>query len=346
MWNNAASQRLGFNSSRPPFADASITYVGITRLSVTAFGGTNILSNHGETTDRVGGGLVWQRGPHLFQGEVGLSRDYSTPNASGGAVGTAPIGGYFMYGYRISKRVQAVIRYDNFDEGEERFGGNGIETTETGFQFPHAEHKLREYTLGINYFVDESQKLQLNLIREDPEINGTAFWGPQRTLLMAAYQIGYLAPTRPDSLRGANDRLPDELQPTSNAVFLGANFAPTLGFAAGIDIGLPNIRIVPTLLTRVSVGLLGDANAPSIFGFHGTAYVAAVDQITRKFRISGSRLSLYAGFGAGAYFDGAIYPGARVLFGTNVSRNVGMELITNITGVGRPYVSLETRIPL
>ncbi len=251
-----------------------------------------------------------------------------------------------MYGYRLSKRLQAIIRYDNFDEGEERFGGNGTETTETGFQFPHANHKLREYTLGINYFVDDNHKVQLNLVREDPEENGVEFWGPQRTLLMAAYQIGYHAPTQPDALRGANDALPDRLQPTTNAVYLGANFAPTLGFAAGIDIGLPSIRFVPGLQTRTSLGVLGDAHAPSIFGFPGTAYLAAVDQITRSFRISGSGLTMYTGFGAGAYFEGAIYPGARVLIGTNVSRSIGLELITHITGFGRPYVTLESRIPL
>ncbi len=86
IWNDPSSQRLGFDSARPPFADASVTYIGITRLSVSAFGGTHVLSTNGEVTDRVGGGLVWQRGPHLFQGEVEVARDYSAPTSQGGVV--------------------------------------------------------------------------------------------------------------------------------------------------------------------------------------------------------------------------------------------------------------------
>ena len=346
IWNDPSSQRLGFDPSRPAFASASVTYTGIKRLNVSAFGGTHVLESNGETTDRVGGGVVWQRGPHLFQGEVEFARDYAAPTAPGGVVGTAPLGGYAMYAYSFSRRLQFLFRYDNFDQGELRYAGNTLETTETGFVFPHADHKLREYTLGINYFVDANQKLQLNLIREDPEVNGARFWGPQRTILMAAYQIGYHAPTRPDSLQGANDPQTDRIGPATNAVDLGMNFAPTLGFAVGIDIGVPAVRILPGMQTRASFMVLGDVHAPSIFGFPGTAYVAAIDQVTHLFRVPMMGTSMYAGFGAGAYFEGTIHPGARLLVGTNISRTVGLEVITHVTGIGRPYVTVETRIPL
>jgi hypothetical protein len=55
---------------------------------------------------------------------------------------------------------------------------------------------------------------------------------------------------------------------------------------------------------------------------------------------------MYAGFGAGLYFEGTPYPGARLLLGTNISHGLGLELVTHITGIGRPFVSLESRIPL
>ena len=346
IWNDPSTQRLGFDSSRPLFADASITYTGITRVNLSAFGGTHVLSTNGETTDRVGGALVWQRGPHLFQGEISLARDYSAPAVSAGPVGTTPIAGYFMYGYSFSRRLQAIVRYDNFDQGEERVRITAPEMTETGIVTPHVNHKLREYTIGLNYFVDDNQKLQLDLIREDTEDNGFGFWGPQRTLLMVAYQIGCRAPTRPDSLRGANEPLTGRIEAAANAVRVGVIVAPTLGFDAGIDIGLPAVRLLPGMQTRASLGLLADTNARSFFGFPGTAYVAAVDQLTRSFRVLNSRLSLYSGIGAGAYFESKLYPGARLLLGTNISRSIGFELITHFTGIGRPYVTLESRIPL
>jgi hypothetical protein len=345
IWNDIASQRLGFDSARPPFVDASNTYIGITRLSVSFFGGTHVLYTNGETTDRLGAAIVWQHGPHLFQSEGELARDFAASTTPGAPLGTTPRGAYIMYGYSITRRLQAVIRYDNFDQAQQR-DGSPAQTTETGILIPPTNHKLREYTLGINYFVDQNQKLQLNLIREDTEDNGAEFWGPQRTILMAAYQLGYHAPTRPESLRGAADPTADRLGPATNAVTLGVNFAPTVGFAAGFDIGLPAVTLVPGLQTRTSFGLLGNGSAPSIFGFPGTAYLAAVDQVTRSFRVPKSDLSVYTGFGVGAYFERQLYPGARLLLGTNVTRNIGLELITNFTGIGRPYVTLQSRIPL
>lgn len=347
IWNDPSSARLGLSSSRPAFANVSITYTGIDRLNASLFGGTHVFSNGGETTDRVGGAAVWQRGPHIVQAEVEFARDYAPLKAASPLVGTAPIGGYILYGYNLSKRLQLVIRYDNFDEGQQRVGASD-EITETGLTIPHANHKLREYTIGFNYYVDDNQRVQLNLVREDPEDNGYVYWGPQRTLLMAEYQIGIHTPNRPDALRGANSPITQQMGAGTNAVYIGANFAPTLGYSAGVQLGVSHMRLVSGMQTRATFGVLGDAHAPSIFGFPGTTYMVAVDQITHNYRFGRNRsaFSIYSGFGAGGYFQHELRPGARLLIGANVTRSMGIELISNITGAGSPYVSFLSRFPL
>jgi hypothetical protein len=238
------------------------------------------------------------------------------------------------------------MRYDNFDEGEQKVGSSP-ELTETGILVPHANHKLREYTLGINYYVDDNQKIQLNLVREDTEDNGGVFWGPQRTVLLAAYQLGFNGANRPEAIRGANDSSSTSLEPSSNAIVIGPIAAPALGFAAGFEVKLPALKLAPALSGRAVFEVLGNAHAPSIFGFPGTTYMAAVDLVSRSIPLKrSSYAAIYGGVGAGIYFQGTPYPGGRLIIGSKLSRTLGLELNTNISGVGRPFVSLEARLPL
>ena len=68
----------------------------------------------------------------------------------------------------------------------------GDSTTESGVFIPQGDHKTKEYTFGINYYLSAyNSKIQLNYIREDVEINGANFFGVPRNILLTNFQTAF-----------------------------------------------------------------------------------------------------------------------------------------------------------
>ena len=57
---------------------------------------------------------------------------------------------------------------------------------------PPFTHRLKEYTLGVNYnFNQTGTKIQLNYIIDDTERGGFAFFGTRRQLFLGNYQVAW-----------------------------------------------------------------------------------------------------------------------------------------------------------
>ncbi|HLK58995.1 MAG TPA: porin [Chthonomonadaceae bacterium] len=340
IWDdNGATQNRQDNNSQK-FIDGALFYTGISHLKAGLWGGMNVLGNTpSERRDRGGATFIWQHGPHYLEGEVAYGRDYA-PGAPGpGLNGSISRGAYILYAHTISRRWQFVARYEHWDPAQQN-GGPLVVVTETNLQIPRINHKLHEYTAGINYYLPRDSKLQFNLIRHDTEENGAGFFGKKRTLMLINFQTGLNAPTRPEALAGAYDRTGDVLTPDTNALRIGLLLSPSLGFAAGADIAFPKLHLLPGFRTRGAVDFLGEFNAPNFFAAPGTTYAATLDQVLS---ISGK---YYAGFGLGMYFDGQLRPGGKFFVGAQVTRNVGVEFVTHLVGFERASVALQTRVPL
>ena len=348
LWDDNGSSSIHLDAHRPKFASYSVSYVGIPHLTLSLFGGTHVLGSQPlEVRDRVGTGFIWQQGPHYVEAELAEGRDYAAGAPAPGKTGSLPRGFYMLYGHTISRRLQIIFRYEHWDPAQQTIQSID-DTTETGIPIPHANHKLREYTIGVNYFLPHDQKIQVNYIREDTESNGAVFFGAQRTVLLLNYQIGFNAPMRPEPQYQAYAPATRTLATAPNAIRIGFNAAPTAGFAFGGDFNLAGVRLLPGFKTRLTGEMLGDFHAPSVFGFPGTTFLMTLDQVKSAKAMFGKRFGdrIYGGFGFGGYFQEHIAPGARVFLGSNLTHNFGLELTMHVSGVGRPYVTLETRIPL
>ena len=79
------------------------------------------------------------------------SFEYATADGSNGSVGFSSNqseGYYSTLAYRVTPRIQALLRYDHFDPNKNK--SNDMRT---------------EYTAGINYFIKgQSLKLMLNFV--------------------------------------------------------------------------------------------------------------------------------------------------------------------------------------
>jgi hypothetical protein len=192
IWDdNGATQNM-VDNDRQKFWSYNAYLTAIRHLMIGVWGGTNVGdSRPGTIRDRAGATFLWQSGPHYFEVEGAYTRDGSTlglipATHTAPAMGTTiGMGGYALYAHRLSRRWQLVGRFDIWDPAYH--GG----TTTTGLVIPYSAHKMREYTLGITYYILKDSKLQFNYIREDPEPGAVAFFGEQRTLFLTNYQVSF-----------------------------------------------------------------------------------------------------------------------------------------------------------
>ena len=183
LWDGNGENQSLLADNHLNFLNAGVYLKTLRRFTFGVWGGRKI-SNEGakEVRDRFGGTMLFESGPHVFEIEGAYARDFgkiADRNANGGSIA---IGFYILYAHRISKQWQLVARYDVWDPAQHDLGDT---LTETGVLVPQSDHKLKEYTFGVNYTATEHIKLQLNYIREDPEINGYIFFGKPRTVLLS-----------------------------------------------------------------------------------------------------------------------------------------------------------------
>ncbi len=348
VWNSLGdTSDLSFAGSRK-FADGALYLDAIPHLTLGVWGGTNIGgSGPVEHRSRVGGTLLYRSGRTFFEAEAVYGRDYAAGAPAPGKTGSLERGGYLMLAYRVSPRWQVVARYDNWDPAQQR-KFTGVAITESGVAIPPANHKLREYTLGVNYdFPKRDARLQLNLIREDVEQNGGSFFGVPRNLVFLNFQIGY------DTL-AASRSLPEDygLQQTpnrktfalQNAIRIGFITAPAPGLALGMDVGFPRVRLLPGAFTRISGDLLAPFDVPSFLGFPQTFATFSLDQVFQRGRPGGR--GFYGGFGIGGNIGTVSRSGGKLFVGDNLSAALGLELCVDYIGLPAPRITLQTRIPL
>jgi hypothetical protein len=174
-------------------------------LTLGVWGGMDIGDAEPEfKKDRLGTTFIYQQGQHLFEAEGAYTRDYSplfsTGNYTGTEQGSNGRGGYTLYGYTVTNRFQVVGRFDVWDPAYQAGQTAASVTTVGGYTIPRQYHDLREYTLGMNYYLfgkkpngdfDQRFKVQLNYIVDAVEKNGVSFWGKSRNLLIANFQAAF-----------------------------------------------------------------------------------------------------------------------------------------------------------
>lgn len=112
-------------------------------------GGSGVWSGNGvrpdrPRRDRLGGEVLYVRGPFKFKSEVMSGKDADFHR----------LGYYTHFGYRIRPKVEAVFRFDAFDPDTRR------ETSS-------ANVTERDYIGGFNYYINENHlKLQVNYVRK------------------------------------------------------------------------------------------------------------------------------------------------------------------------------------
>ncbi len=214
IWNGNGSGQGTSDSNRQHFADFNVYYTRIPHLLAGIWGGMNIGdSQPAFKDDRYGATLLYHNGQHLFEAEGAFTRDFSPLYASGNYTGlyqgSYGRGGYALYGYTVTNKVQLVSRFDVWDPAYQAGKSGASVTTVGGYNVPRYFHDLREYTFGVNYYpygkatsgkgflkdpdfnFDQRFKLQLNYIYDDVESNGTSFWGKSRHILLANFQAAF-----------------------------------------------------------------------------------------------------------------------------------------------------------
>ncbi len=187
--------------SRQKFADFNGYFTGIRYLTLGVWGGTELGDSQPYTgRDRLGATVIFQKGPHFFETEGAFTRDYAPGAKSVGSAfnGTSGRGGYATYGYSLTKKVQLVGRFDVWNPAYQAGKASNSTATAvavaggTGFKFLHGANDLREYTLGVNYFVSGNNvKFQFNYVIDDPDHNAIKFWGARRDLFITNFQIAF-----------------------------------------------------------------------------------------------------------------------------------------------------------
>lgn len=190
IWNGNGDMQNTLDTNRQMFLDGSLYYTGIHRVLLGVWGGTEVgSSNPAAVHDRAGATFLYHSGPNTLEAEFGYARDYAAGAPGIGRNGTISDGGYLLYANALSRKWQLVARYDIWDPAAEN-GNPSI--TETGITIPASDHKLKEYTFGVNYYLRGTRtKIQLNYIREDVETNGLAFFGKPRDILLSNFQVGF-----------------------------------------------------------------------------------------------------------------------------------------------------------
>ena len=193
LWHGNGETPSGGNILHLRFLDGALYYKGIRYVTVGVWGGTHVgLAQPAEGRDRAGGTFILRCGPHLFEGEAAYARDHTAGAPGTERTGTISNGFNFLYAHTLSRKWQLVARYEfwNPDENEAaaKTGAPGV--TENGVTLMNFDHKLKEYTFGINYYMPaQHAKIQVNYIRVDSEVNAPVFFGKQRTVLLANIQV-------------------------------------------------------------------------------------------------------------------------------------------------------------
>ncbi len=186
IWDDNGVAQNGVDTDRTKFLDANAYFTGIRHLTVGVWGGSNINDYRPKSKrDRVGATIKWESGPHLFEAEGAYTRDA----AAGSSNRTLGLGGYALYAHTLSKRVQLVVRYDEWDPA---IHGSTTAGLATNLTIAASHHNLREYTFGVNYYLrSHNSKIQLNYIDEDTQSNGYAFFGNRRQILLSNFQTAF-----------------------------------------------------------------------------------------------------------------------------------------------------------
>ena len=132
-------------------------------------GGSGAWSNGGladhPRRDRLGGDVLFTRGPFKFKSEVMTAKDFDLHR----------LGYYTHFGYKIAPKVEGIFRFDSFDPDRRR------ETSA-------ANVTERDYIMGVNYYIHENNvKLQFNYLRKTFD-NGIA---PSRNLILVNLQTSW-----------------------------------------------------------------------------------------------------------------------------------------------------------
>ncbi len=188
VWNDNGVTQNAVDNDRFKFADAHAYFTGIRHLTAGIWGGTNIGDYRPRNKrDRAGATLKWESGPHTFEAEGAYTLDYA--GGSPLANRTIGLGGYALYAHSLSKRVQLVARYDEWDPAVHGGVTSGLATNLT---IGARHHNLREYTFGVNYFLrGHNSKIQLNYIDVDTQSKGYAFFGARRQILLSNFQTAF-----------------------------------------------------------------------------------------------------------------------------------------------------------
>jgi hypothetical protein len=185
IWDDNGATQNSLDTDRLKFADASAYFTGIRHLTLGVWGGTNLGdAKPAAARDRAGVTVLYQSGPHLLEAEGAYALDY----AAGAPLfaRTIGLGGYVLYAHTISRQWQLVGRYDEWDPAVH----GGITTA--GLTIAPSSHNLREYTLGVNYYLRaHNAKVQTNYIIEDVQHNGVGFFGKRRSLLLTNVQVAF-----------------------------------------------------------------------------------------------------------------------------------------------------------
>lgn len=180
-WNDNGARQSQLDDDRQKFGTAA-AYFNIGRYVVLgAWGGQNISDFRPKNVrTRAGGTLKIEYGRHFFISEFGYAVD-----RTGNGPQTRAMGGYALYGYRMSPMWQFVGRFDEWDPSIHggRVGSVNISSR---------NHNLKEYTFGINYNLKgNNSKIQVNYIVLDPGSGGFNFWGIRRQIVLSNFQISY-----------------------------------------------------------------------------------------------------------------------------------------------------------
>ena len=347
IWNSLGdTDGLTFGGGTK-FIDGALYIDPVPHLTLGIWGGRNVGgSGPVEDRERYGTTMLYRNGRHVVEAEVAYTRDYAAGAPAPGRTGSLGRGGYLFYAYRLSPTWQLVARYDNWDPAKQTYF-TGVATTESGITIPRSNHKLREWTMGVNYNVPRRDaRIQLNYIREDTEENGIGFFGIQRTLVFLNLQLGY------DSLKVSNKE-PEKFDlhesasakaySLQNAFRVGLMASPRIGLAMGADFTLPKVKLLPRAETRLSADLLAPFDVPSFLGLPLTQATITLDQV---FSAHPHARGLYGGFGIGPYFGLKARPGGKLFLGENLSSALGVELTAHFTGLPAPRYTLQVRFPL
>jgi hypothetical protein len=217
IWNgNGEGQGQGA-TERQHFASFNAYLTKVKHLTLGAWGGEKFGDSDPHfKADRIGATVIYQNGQHLFEAEGAYTRDFSPLYSGASYLGTYQgaygRGGYALYGYTITNKLQAVGRFDVWDPAYQAGQSGASVTTIGGYTIKRQFHDLREYTLGLNYYpygkhfnadgtpdldlmgnqkFDQKFKMQLNYIVDAVETNGVSFWGRSRSLLILNFQAAF-----------------------------------------------------------------------------------------------------------------------------------------------------------